>query len=222
MPGCRPSELPIAGDSAGLGHPGQAEIGGVGQHCGEHNASIIGRRTRMQVREGAAETGPAIHLGEQAGDAKVRHHPIQPVGQGLRLLRCRRLERRDFQLITFDSDVFEPVCRGFGRHLGEAPFQQSATLGKVLFGGCRRRDGERSGLAHRGEQGGRNTELAGNKTKRQLRDQFARPQEPPRIAQRAKLQSETQPIAIAPAPVNCLEIGAAQGPVPDQGVLLGR
>src|SRR5207302_696238 len=31
MPGCRPSELPIAGDSAGLGHPGQAEIGGVGQ-----------------------------------------------------------------------------------------------------------------------------------------------------------------------------------------------
>ena len=110
----------------------------------------------MQVREGAAETGPAIHLGEQAGDAKVRHHPIQPVGQGLRLLRCHRLERRDFQLIAFDSDVFEPVCRGFGRHLGEAPFQQSAALGKILFGGCRRRDGQRSGLAHRGEQGGRN------------------------------------------------------------------
>jgi hypothetical protein len=38
---------------------------------------------------------------------KVRHHPIQPVGQGLRLLRCHRLERRDFQLIAFDSDVFE-------------------------------------------------------------------------------------------------------------------
>jgi hypothetical protein len=30
MPGCRPGELPIAGDSAGLGHPGQAEIGSVG------------------------------------------------------------------------------------------------------------------------------------------------------------------------------------------------
>jgi hypothetical protein len=59
-------------------------------------------------------------------------------------------------LIAFDSDVFEPVCRGFGRHLGEAPFQQSAALGKILFGGCRRRDGQRSGLAHRGEQGGRN------------------------------------------------------------------
>ena len=89
MPGGRPSELPIAGDRAGLGHPGQAEIGGVGQHRGEHDASIIGRRTRMQVREGAAETGPAIHLGEQAGDAKVGHHPIQPVGQGLGLLGCR-------------------------------------------------------------------------------------------------------------------------------------
>jgi FdhD protein len=39
------------------------------------------------VREGAAETGPAIHLGEEAGDAKVRHHPIQSVGQGLRVTR---------------------------------------------------------------------------------------------------------------------------------------
>ena len=125
--------------------------------------------------------------------------PIQPVGQGLRLLRCHRLERRDFQLIAFDSDVFEPVCRGFGRHFGEAPFQQSAALGKVLFGGCRRRDGQRSGLAHRGEQGGRNTELAGNKTKRQLRDRLARAQQAARVTESAELQRETELVGVAAA-----------------------
>jgi hypothetical protein len=43
MPGGRPGELPIAGDRAGLGHACQAEIGGVSEHGGEHDAPIIGK-----------------------------------------------------------------------------------------------------------------------------------------------------------------------------------
>jgi hypothetical protein len=85
MPSGSPGELPIAGNRAGLGHSREAEIGRVGQHCGERDASIIGRRTRMQVCEGAAEPGPAIHLGEQAGDANVRHHSVQPIAAGCSL-----------------------------------------------------------------------------------------------------------------------------------------
>ena len=76
MPGGRPDELPIAGDRASLGHSCQAEIGPIGQHGGEHDAPVLGRRTRMQVGEGVAETGPVIDLGEQARDAKVGHHPV--------------------------------------------------------------------------------------------------------------------------------------------------
>jgi hypothetical protein len=49
MPGRRPDELPIAGDRASVGHPCQADIGPIGQHGGEHDAPIIGRRARMRV-----------------------------------------------------------------------------------------------------------------------------------------------------------------------------
>jgi hypothetical protein len=107
------------------------------------------------VGKGAAETGPAIHLGEQAGDAKVGHHPVQPIGEGLGLFGRRRLKRRDLQFVAFDLHVVQPVGGRFSGDLGEAPLQQRAPLGEVLLGGCRRRDGEWSGLAQSGEQSGR-------------------------------------------------------------------
>jgi hypothetical protein len=49
VPSGRPSELSVAGNRAGLGHSGQAEIGRIGQHRSEHDAPILGRCTRMQV-----------------------------------------------------------------------------------------------------------------------------------------------------------------------------
>jgi len=67
----------------------------------------------------------------------------------------------------------------------------------------------------------RGVNLVGDESKCFRRDQFARPQKPPRVAERAKLQGEAQSIASAPTPVNRLEIGASQGPVPDQRVQLG-
>jgi hypothetical protein len=68
----------------------------------------------------------------------------------------------------------------------------------------------------------RGVNLVGDKAKCFRRDQLARPQKPPRVAERAKVQGEAQPIAIAPTPVNRRQIGASQGPVPDQRVQLGR
>jgi hypothetical protein len=53
MPGDGPSELPIAGDRAGLGHSGHAEIGGVGECGGEHDAPIVGRCARMTMCRGS-------------------------------------------------------------------------------------------------------------------------------------------------------------------------
>src|SRR5215472_866265 len=68
----------------------------------------------------------------------------------------------------------------------------------------------------------RGVNLVGDEAKCFRRDQFARPQKPPRVAESAKLQGEAQPIAIAPTSVNRREIGASQGPVPDQRVQLSR
>ena len=68
----------------------------------------------------------------------------------------------------------------------------------------------------------RSVNLMGDEAKCFRRDQFARPEKPPRVAESAKLQGEAQPIAIAPTPVNRREIGASQGPVPDQRVQLSR
>jgi len=108
----------------------------------------------MQVGKGAGETGPAIDFSEQTGDAKARHQSVEAIGEGFGRLRGRRFERRDLQLITFDPDVFQLVGRGFGVDFGEAPLQPGASLGEILFGHCRRRNGKRSGLAHRCEQRG--------------------------------------------------------------------
>jgi hypothetical protein len=59
-------------------------------------------------------------------------------------------------------------------------------------------------------------ELFGYKTKRLGRDQLAGPQQAAGIAQRTKLQSEADPVAVAPALVDGGEIGVAQCPVLDQ------
>ena len=84
-----------------------------------------------------------------------------------------------------------------------------------LFVACLKARGvSREGFRH-------GVNLVGDESKCFRRDQFARLQKPPRVAESAKLQGEAQPIAIAPTPVNRLEIGASQGPVPDQRVQLG-
>ena len=52
------------------------------------------------------------------------------------------------------------------------------------------------------EDSRRGINLVGDEAKCFRRDQFARPQKPPRVAESAKLQGEAQPIAIAPPLVN--------------------
>jgi hypothetical protein len=69
---------------------------------------------------------------------------------------------------------------------------------------------------------GRDLDLVGNKAKRRRRYQFALPQQPSRISQRTELQGKAEPIAIAPPLVDRRKIGVGQGPISDQGGLLGR
>lgn len=44
MPSRVPGKLAVAGDVAGVGHPGQAQVGRVGQHRGEHHTRVGGRQ----------------------------------------------------------------------------------------------------------------------------------------------------------------------------------
>lgn len=60
-----------------------------------------------------------------------------------------------------------------------------------------------------------NAELAGNKTKRYLRDSLARAQQAARVTERAELQRETELVGVAAAALYGGEIGDTQGPVPD-------
>lgn len=60
-----------------------------------------------------------------------------------------------------------------------------------------------------------NAELAGNKTKRYLRDRLARAQQAARVTERAELQRETELVGVAAAALYGGEIGDTQGPVPD-------
>jgi hypothetical protein len=95
----------------------------------------------VQVREGGSEARPAVHLGEQVGDAHGRHHAVQALGQGLGLLGRGGLQRRDPHPVLRDADVLEPIRCGLRGDLGEAPVQQGAALGQVRLGAHRYRDG---------------------------------------------------------------------------------
>lgn len=103
VPARRPGKLAITRHGAGIGHSCQAEIGGVGQHRGEHDPAIADRQAGVEVGEGAAEPGPAIHVVEYAGDARVGEHAVEPGRQILGRLGCDRLERGDLQPLA---------CRG--------------------------------------------------------------------------------------------------------------
>jgi hypothetical protein len=122
MPARRPCQPTITGDRARLGHPGQSEIGGIGQHRGERHARVIGRQTRMEVGEGCAKPSPAIHFGQQRGDTHVGQHRVEPIGEIFSFLRRRRLQRRDFQLLALDADVLELVRRCPRGDFGKPPF----------------------------------------------------------------------------------------------------
>ena len=64
VPAGRPGELAVGGDGAGVGHARQAKVGGVREHGGQHDTPVAGQQAAVQVGEGRAAVGPAVHLGE--------------------------------------------------------------------------------------------------------------------------------------------------------------
>jgi hypothetical protein len=152
MPPGRPGEPAIARDTAGVGHAGQAEIGGVGQRGREHDAAVIGRQAGMQVPESRAEVRPAIDLGQELGDAHAWYHSVEPLGQILGSLRRHRLQRRDAQGRAGDTDILETVGERVDVDLVEALLEQRALAHEVGVDIARHRDRQRAGLIHRGEE----------------------------------------------------------------------
>jgi hypothetical protein len=106
----------------------------------------------MKMGEAGAEPGPAVHFGQQRGDAHIRQHRVEPIRQFFGLLRRRRLERRDLQLPALDADVLQFVRRGLRGDFGEPPRQKRLPFGQVCRGRRWRHDRQRPGFAHRGEQ----------------------------------------------------------------------
>jgi hypothetical protein len=152
VPAGGPGKLAAAGDRAGLGHAAEAEVGRLGQHAGEHDAGVIGGQISLLMGEQVRKPGPAMHLGEKAGDAGIGDHGVEPLGEVLGRLGCDRLERADLHLIALDPNVLKRVGGDLGRHLRKAPVQQGAALGQIVARGRGCGDGQRPGRAHGGEQ----------------------------------------------------------------------
>ena len=152
VPARGPGELLVAGKGAGVRHPGQAHVGGVGEQRRDHHARVVGRQAGVQVGEAVREPGPAVDLQQQLGHARGRQGAVEAFRRRFGLLRGDRLERADLQLVAADPHVLQGVCLGLGIHLRQASFQQGAAFGQVLLRGLRHGDGQRPSLAHGREQ----------------------------------------------------------------------
>lgn len=107
------------------------------------------------MSEGGGEARPAVGFGEQVGDADGRHHAVEAPGQGLGFLRRGSPQRRHLHLTAPDAHVLKSIGGRLRSDLGEAPVKERASLREVFLRCRRHGDGERSGLAHRDEQRGR-------------------------------------------------------------------
>jgi hypothetical protein len=106
----------------------------------------------MEMREGAAEAGPPVYLGEQRGDSHIRHHRVEPIGKSFGFVRRRRLERRDFQFLALDANVLQLIRRRVRGDFGKPSLQERLAFREIRSRGRRRRDRQRPGFAHGGEQ----------------------------------------------------------------------
>ena len=68
MPGCKPTELALAHQIAGLGHAGVAEIGGICKHGSQDGTGIIMHAASREVGEAFRKTGPAVNLRQQVSN----------------------------------------------------------------------------------------------------------------------------------------------------------
>ena len=152
MPSRRPDQLLVAGDGTGLGHAGEAEIGGIRQHRGEHHPAVIRRQIGPEMGEAVAEPGPAGDLIEKVGDADARQQSVKPGGQRLGCFRCDRLKRRDLERRAADPDILQLVLASLVGDLAQPLVKKFPPSSKPGGGVEWHRDRKRSGLFHGGEQ----------------------------------------------------------------------
>lgn len=67
--------------------------------------------------EQIGEPGPAMHLGQQAGDAGIGDHAVEPSREVFGRLGRDRLERRDLHVTVLDRDILQCIRGGLGRHV---------------------------------------------------------------------------------------------------------
>lgn len=142
----------VAGDGTGLGHAGEAEIGGIRQHRGEHHPAVIRRQIGPEMGEAVAEPGPACDLIEKVGNADPRQQSVKPGGQRLGCFRCDRLKRRDLERRAADPDILQLVLASLVGNPAQPLVKKLPPSSKPGGGVERHRDGKRSGLFHGGEQ----------------------------------------------------------------------
>jgi hypothetical protein len=116
--------------------------------------SVVASPVRKEVGEAARETGPAVHLGEQVGDAEARHRRVEPSAQGLGAVALLAADRRDLQPGLGQRSVHEVARGGRGEHDLQLLAQHAAARLEPSRGGIGQREAEPL-LGAQGGEGGR-------------------------------------------------------------------
>lgn len=116
-----------------------------------------------------------------------------------------------------------------GQRRGKQPSRDLASAGGSEVGeaedlaqGGEVRVARLSARAVGGERLWAHADLIGHEAERRLRDRLAEPKRPARVAQRAQLQRETEPVVGAAAGADEGEILVPERPIPDEGGLVSR
>ena len=157
VPGGEPAELPLGDEVAGFRHSAVAEVGGIGEHSSQDRARVVRHAPVLEVREAGAEPGPAVHLGEQVGDADRGQLRVERGECGLGLVGRGSPERADAELARTQRDVLELALPGLVAHLCQSTGEKVVPLGEPglrrVRGGYRQRARSAHGREHpRGDE----------------------------------------------------------------------
>jgi hypothetical protein len=143
---CCPGQLPETGNTAGFGHPCQAEIKPVGEDACHYDVRIGSDLASAQMGEAVGEQRPSCHLRQEIGDANARQHGVEALGKRLRLRRCRLLNRADLQHALVERDIRQQASMRLDVDYRQPFVEESAASGDEAIKVGVDRDRQRAAL----------------------------------------------------------------------------
>ncbi len=96
---------------------------------------VVAALAGAQVGEGGREARRAVHLVQQLGDARRRHHGLDPVGKGPSLRRGGRLDRGDVQAAVAQLDPLQLAPQQPAGEALQPPVELGRPVGEPLVRG---------------------------------------------------------------------------------------